>query len=172
METSDFIFKGKRFRYPQDFEQEFKPTKWSIRKFMSFIADFEEDEKYYFAIHTTNILGKYHTSDKDTVNFIRQIKEKRDLNFDINNDQSQKQILLSVEKDNYDTLIKLMTILQKDQIIRGTGKNIAEILINNFGVKLSLSTITTKIYRFSEELNEEKFSKETFKNFHSLCEKI
>ena len=65
-----------------------------------------------------------------------------------------------------------MTILQKDQIIQGTGKNIAEILINNFGVKLSLSTITTKIYRFSEELNEEKFSKETFKNFHSLCEKI
>ncbi len=173
MEASEFIFNGKRFRYPQDFEQEFKPTKWSIRKFMIFIKNLDDGEKWNFAIHTLKMYDYYfRPEDKDTLNFIRQIKEKKRNGFNISNGKSSPYSKLTVDKNNYDLFIKLMVILQKDKIINGLGVDIADLLKNKFGVKLSKSTISSKIYKFSEELNEKNFNKETFNIFHSLCVNI
>lgn len=154
MEAQNFIFNGKRFRYPQDFEQEFKPTKWSIRKFINFMDDFELSEKHTFATHTIYILGNFHTADKDTQNFIKQIRDKRKNNFGINGGYDFFKHSPVMTKENQEQLIKAMAELKAKGVIQKTAPDIAEILKNNFGVNLSLLTIKRKIYDFTKKINE------------------
>lgn len=171
------IYNGKSFRYIEDFEREFKPTKWSIRKFIaftnSFDSKFKSSEVQSFVDHTISVLKRCR-SDKDTVNFIRQIKNKRTTHFYywLGNDTYNLTTELKVPKKSSNQLIKIMVFLKKEGIIEGSGKNIAEVLKNNFKVNLSLSTIQDKIYKFSEELNEESSYSEIFKNFQNLSKDL
>jgi len=187
MQYTDFIFNGKRFRYLKDFEREFKPTKWSIRKYLTFLKDLEPEVVNIFDVHTINMFGKFHITDKDTMNFIKQIIEKRNKSFKELNDYMfwstghtpidfingiDMGASISVPKEKYNKLIKVMVMLQKEGIIQGSLKDIAEILINYFGVKYSESTILAKMYGFSGELQEENMDNETFKKFRLVVESI
>ena len=168
MEESDFIFKGKRFKYLKDFEQEFKPTKWSIRKFLTFTKDFLPHESLNFEDHTIKMLTNYSTTNKDTLNFIKQIYDKRTKQANLLKKELFETVppILPESKDGYEKIIKLFVILQKDGIIEGNLREVADFIKLKFSVKLSISTIRSKIYEFSEELKEETFNRETFKNFH------
>lgn len=156
MKSSEFIFKGKQFRHLEEFESEFKPTKWSIRKFMNFIEEMDTNDQYRFANHTIRMFTNYFTFDKDAQNFIRQIKDKKADNFGVDGYRSKYDLKpsMKVREENYNHLIEQMAILKNDKIIEGTAKKVAEILIDEFGVKLSISVITNRISKYIAKMNE------------------
>ena len=172
----DHLYNGKRFKYREDFEQEFKPTKWSIRKFMNFVSTLELYEKHEFAEYTIERFQNYDYIDKDTRNFIIRIREKRDflneLKWSDNKVKIGQKITVSKtnfdqfanfvdllqqfqdpnkkEKKSYDPFIFLFAMLRNKGIIEGTASRLSKILKKQFGVKLSLSTIESKINKINE----------------------
>lgn len=141
---SKFVYGGIRFEYPEDFERELRPTKWSIRKFMKFTRSLDIIERSRFIDHVLNILPDYFT-DKDSANFVREIK-KRTTDFPVN-----KQVPMPVDPERENELINVFATLKMKGIIKASATTLAKLLKDQFGVKYSLLTIRDKIYIITGE---------------------
>lgn len=175
MEKESDVFNGKQFSAIGDFEREFKPSKWSIRKFMLFISTFNHSEKWraqLFFNHAIDVLSGSIKKDKDTLNFINKLKEKKDTLYGWHPSKYQSKNLIRVTKDHYNEFIKLMAYLRKRGIIKGSGTNLAEILKDNFGISYSLSTINDKIYKLNEDLIDKNLLEDLNKNFQKLSDTL
>ncbi|MCK7519984.1 MAG: hypothetical protein MZV64_20800 [Ignavibacteriales bacterium] len=75
--------RGTEFKNQKDYENAFRPTKWSIRAFVRFAKALEEDDRDEFITYAVEFLSKFY-HDKDTINFVQQIREKGEMVSDSN----------------------------------------------------------------------------------------
>lgn len=133
---------------PKDFESEFRPTKWSIKKFIQFSNTLEFDERAKFIIHTEHLLATYY-NDKDTAMFISQINHKEKVDFA----RGYYEEYLKIIPDNkVNEFIETMALMKKKGIIKCGATKLAEIIQNQFGILLSISTIKDRIYKADDKL--------------------
>lgn len=153
MKFEKTIFGGRSFKYPEDFEREFRPTKWSIRKYIQFVLKMDVDERYRFVKYTEKILSISFT-DRNTINFIKQIDEKSPNDFGLSPEwEYERSHIVSIKKGSANKFISIMTGLMKRGIIQCSGVQLAEIIKKEFNVNYSLLTIKDKIYKY--EINNE-----------------
>ena len=147
------IFGGAEFRSPEDFEKAFRPTKWSIRKYIQFVLRMDIGERYRFVLYTEELLSISYT-DRDTINFIKQIKEKSRSDFGLSPEwEFERPHIVSIKKGSVNKFISIMTGLMKSGMIQCSGVQLAEIIKKDFNVNYSLLTIKDKIYKY-ESNNE------------------
>lgn len=145
MENTKYYFNGTRFEYPEDFEKVLRPTKWSIRMFLTFMRSLDIIDRSRFIDHVLEMLPDYFT-DKDTANFVLEIK-KRTTYYPVDRDPSI-QVVFNRENE----LINTFAAMKKNGIITASATALANLLKNQFGVKYSIPTIRDKIYRFIGEI--------------------
>lgn len=151
MNPDDTIFGGRSFNNPKDFEREFRPTKWSIRKYVRFVLKMGIEERSIFSSYTVKLLSISY-SDKDTRNFIRQIKEKSSRDFGLSPLWKFDRVgSVSVRKEFTNEFITAMASLMKRGIIQCSGVQLAEIIKEVFHSEYSLSTIKDKIYKYESD---------------------
>ncbi len=148
MAKENYIFGGRKFILPKDFESEFRPTKWSIRKFIQFSNTLELDERAKFISHTKHILTTYYI-DKDTSMFISQINHKEKVDFA---SEYYEEHLKIIPNNKVNEFIETMALMKKKGIIKCGATKLAEIIQNQFGILLSISTIKDRIYKTDDKL--------------------
>lgn len=141
---SKYHFGGIRFEFPEDFIKELRPTKWSIRKFISIKNSLDIIERSRFVEHVLHTLPEFF-NDKETTLFIQAIKER------IYNLPDKNHTPVRVDTENQNELIKVFAVMKKNGIIKASATTLAILLKNQFGVKYSLSTIRDKIYNCISE---------------------
>lgn len=135
-----YEYGGIRFKEPEDFEKAFKPSKWSIRKFMSFLISLNILERDKFVKHTTESLSDFY-SDKDTSHFLQRLRDKTRYSLY----SYEKPKIVAPGRDN--DLIQAFAQMKKEGIIISSATQLAILLKNEFGVKHEISTIRDKIYK-------------------------
>lgn len=145
------FFGDQEFNSPKDFENAFRPTKWSIRKFIRFTKTLDKFDRDDFIDYTYDFLSDNY-SDKDTMNFVEQIREERmyGSGFDLWKDPLWKDPIY-INEDSELEFIDVMANLYRKGIIQCSGAKLANIIKRQFHVKYSLSTIKGKIYKFESD---------------------
>lgn len=152
MKFEKTIFGGQSFKYPEDFEKAFRPTKWSIRKFVRFALSLDPSERDEFTNYTKYVLSISYT-DMDTKNFIRQINKKSKYDYGMNPSWEYERVgIVSIKKKHASEFIATMAGLRKRGIIQCSGVQLAEIIKKQFHIKYSLSTIKYKIYKYESDI--------------------
>lgn len=151
MKEWSVIYGDQVFKSPRDFEIAFRPTKWSIRKFIRFTKSLDKFERDEFIEYSYEFLSDNY-SDKDTMNFVQLIRRERmyGSGFDLWKDPCWKDPIY-IKEDSEIEFIELMADLYKKGIILCSGAKLASILKKQFHVKYSLSTIKDKIYKFESD---------------------
>jgi hypothetical protein len=138
------------FKDPEDFEKAFRPTKWSIRKYTKFVLAMGYEHRDGFVNYTLEILSNSYT-DKDTCNFLKQIKQRRKNNFGVEMFGYYHHESASIKTRSTNQFIEIMAGLHKKGVIQCSVVRLAEILKNEFNVKYALSTIKDKIYKYESD---------------------
>jgi hypothetical protein len=126
MKFEKTVFGGRSFKYPEDFVRAFRPTKWSIRKYIRFVLKMDSDERYSIVYYTEKILSISYT-DRNTINFIKQIKEKSPSDFGLCPEWEFKHPgIVTIKKGSTNKFIATMTGMMKTGIIQCSGVQLAE----------------------------------------------
>ena len=152
MKIRGTFFGDQEFKSPKDFENAFRPTKWSIRKFILFTKSLDKIDRDDFIDYSYDFLSENY-SDKDTMNFVQQIRNERmhGSGFDLWKDPCWKDPIY-IKEDSELEFIEVMADLYRKGIIQCSGAKLASIIKRQFHVKYSLSTIKNKIYNFESDI--------------------
>jgi hypothetical protein len=112
----------------------------------------DSEERYSFVTYTEEILSISYT-DRNTINFIKQIKEKRPSDFGLYPEWEFKRPgIVTIKRGSNNKFIAAMTGMMKTGIIQCSGVQLAEIIKKDFHVGYSLLTIKDKIYKYESNI--------------------
>jgi len=144
---SDYDHLEEEFSSLASFEKEFKSTKWSIRKYRTFLSQINQLAVSSFIHHTIRILKAHVHPNKELLRFIKDVEK-------ISNTHYKKNDPIKFGengKDFEDEIIKTFAEWRKLNKINCSVNRIADLITENFVCERSYRTIVDKINKINTE---------------------
>lgn len=145
---NNHVFDRLMLESPKDFEQAFKPTKWSIRLFMNFLKTLNKNDQVRLVFHTTDVLSRCF-NDKNTLDFLKAISLKCEALIEGTysfNGYCKPKIKITGGKFSEIELISTLANLKRNQVISCKWQDLASLICDHFDISYKKTTVLAKLY--------------------------